>query len=213
MRATILLLALLSLAGPLLAQGRSGQQAGEFDYYVMSLTWSPGWCDREGETRDQCDPRRRTAFVLHGLWPQHERGGWPEFCRTQAHDPARSETAAMADIMGSPGLAWYQWKKHGRCAGLSSRDYFTTARRAFEAVRIPTVFTDLRKDVKLPASVVEEAFVEANPGLAPDMITVTCSQGHIAEVRLCLTKDLEPRRCGADVIRDCRMKDALLAAP
>jgi ribonuclease T2 len=32
----------------------------------------------------------------------------------------------------------------------------------------------------------------------------------IQEVRLCLTKDLSPRRCGDDVIRDCQMKDAVM---
>ncbi len=34
----------------------------------------------------------------------------------------------------------------------------------------------------------------------------------IQEARICLTKDLEPRRCGADVIRDCRMQDAVMEA-
>jgi ribonuclease T2 len=66
--------------------------------------------------------------------------------------------------------------------------------------------------LEVPAEVVEEAFLAANPGLAADMITVTCTQGMIQEVRICLTKDLKPRRCGADTIRDCRMTDAVLGA-
>ena len=59
---------------------------------------------------------------------------------------------------------------------------------------------------------IEGAFLETNPGLQRDEITVTCRQGMIQEVRLCLTKDLEPRRCGADVIRECTLKDAVLEA-
>jgi ribonuclease T2 len=58
--------------------------------------------------------------------------------------------------------------------------------------------------------VVEDAFLEANPDLDRNMITVTCDQGRIAEVRLCLTKDLAPRACGEDAVRDCRMQDALM---
>ena len=116
----------------------------------------------------------------------------------------------MTDIMGSGGLAWYQWKKHGRCTGLTARDYFATARRAYGSVTLPDVFQRLNRSITLPAAVVEDAFVEANPALPRDAITITCEAGMIQEVRLCLTKDLSPRRCGDDVIRDCRIKDAVM---
>ena len=41
------------------------------------------------------------------------------------------------------------------------------------------------------------------------MLTITCRDGRIQEARLCLSKDLSPVPCGRDVVRDCRMKDAL----
>lgn len=190
-----------------------GEKAGDFDYYVMALSWSSNWCALEGDSRgeDQCLPDKGLTFTLHGLWPQYENG-WPAYCRTTARDPSRSESGAMADIMGGAGLAWYQWKKHGRCAGLSAQDYFATARRAFTSIQEPDVFAKINKTLKVPASVVEEAFLAANPALAKDMITVTCKSGMIQEVRICLTKDLQPRPCGADTIRDCQMQDAVLGA-
>lgn len=207
---TIATVALLALGAALPARAE-GERAGDFDYYVLSLSWSPSWCATEGEGRGaaQCDPKNDANFVLHGLWPQYERG-YPSYCRTTARDPSRSQSAAMEDIMGSDGVAWYQWKKHGRCAGLSPEDYYATARRAFASIAIPDVFKRLNKDVKLPASVVEAAFLEANPGLSREEITITCTDGRIQEARICLTKDLSPRKCGADVIRDCTMKDALM---
>lgn len=188
-----------------------GERAGTFDYYVLSLSWAPGWCATEGAGRGaaQCDPATDASFVLHGLWPQDERG-YPSYCRTTARDPAHSASAAMAEVMGSDGAAWYQWKKHGRCSGLTAGDYFALARRAYASIAIPEVFRHLDRDVTLPAAVVEEAFLEANPGLAGDEITVTCQAGRIQEARICLTKDLRPRRCGADVIRDCTLRDALM---
>jgi ribonuclease T2 len=203
-----LLLLLLTLALP--AQAEDGA-AGDFDYYVMALTWTPNWCALEGDARDddQCDARHAYGFTLHGLWPQYE-SGYPSGCRTTQRDPSRAETAAMTDIMGSGGLAWYQWKKHGRCTDLTARDYFATARRAYGSVTLPDVFQRLNRSITLPAAVVEDAFVEANPILPRDAITITCEAGMIQEVRLCLTKDLSPRRCGPDVIRDCRMKDAVM---
>ena len=196
--------------GPAFADG---EVAGEFDYYVLSLSWSSSWCSLEGDARgdDQCDPRHAYSFILHGLWPQNEVG-YPSYCRTGARDPSRAETALMQDITGSAGLAWYEWKKHGRCAGLAAADYFALARRAYAGVVIPPVLAGLNRDVKLPALVVEQAFTEANPGLDPTAITITCDQGYIQEARICLTKALAFRPCGADAARDCRMQDAVMEA-
>jgi len=202
-----LIVTLLSLlAAPAWSRG---EQAGDFDYYVLALSWSPTWCALEGDARGspQCD--RPFGWVLHGLWPQFE-SGWPSYCRTTAHDPSRGQTAAMADIMGAPGAAWYQWKKHGRCAGLTPDAYFEAARDAFDAVQKPALLRKLDRPVTLPASVVEDAFLAANPTLSPDMITITCKSARIQEARICLTRDLTPRTCAADVVRDCTMSDALL---
>jgi ribonuclease T2 len=115
----------------------------------------------------------------------------------------------MADIMGTSGLAWHQWEKHGTCTGLSARQYYMLSREAYGRITRPEVFRQLERPVRLPAEVVEEAFLRDNPGLTRDMITITCRAGHIQEARICLTRDLEPRRCGADVIRDCTLEDAL----
>jgi ribonuclease T2 len=188
-----------------------GERAGDFDYYVMSLSWSAAWCALEGDAREdpQCDNGRGLTFILHGLWPQYE-DGWPSFCRTAERDPSRSQTAAMADIMGGSGLAFYQWKKHGRCSGLSAEDYFQTARKAFGSVAIPELFLGVDRPLTLPARVIEEAFLEANPQLAAEGITITCKDGLIQEARICLSRDLAPRRCGRDVSRDCRLSDAVL---
>lgn len=202
--AALLLTATLA-ANPVHADG---EPAGDFDYYVLSLSWSPTFCALEGEARGnpQCD--RTLGWVLHGLWPQFDFG-WPSFCRTTHGNPTRAETAEMADIMGSSGSAWHQWNKHGRCSGLSSGDYYALARLAYGAVTRPPVLRKLDKPVKLPAHVIEEAFLKANPDLTADMITITCKSARIQEARLCLTRDLKPRTCGADVIRDCAMRDAL----
>ena len=192
---------------PALAQE---DKTGQFDYYVMALSWSPNWCEIEGDAKgsDQCDARHDHGWILHGLWPQYHRG-FPSYCRTSERAPSRGQTNAMADIMGTGGLAWHQWKKHGVCSGLSSAEYYELSREAYASVQRPEVFRKLTKDIKLPASVVEDAWLKANPQLEADGITITCRQGHIQELRVCLSRDLEPVPCGQDVVRDCRMKDAV----
>jgi len=197
---------ILGLAAPAQAQ----HTAGDFDYYVLALSWSPNWCALEGDSRGspQCDDDADFGWVLHGLWPQYE-DGWPQDCRHSFRNPSRGDTAAMADIMGTSGLAWHQWNKHGSCSGLSPDDYFALSREAYGKITRPQVLRDLDRPVTLPASLIEEAFIRDNPFLSEDQITITCRSGRIQEARICLTTDLEPRECGVDVIRDCTLDDAL----
>lgn len=202
--------AVLSLLPALAAA--EGEPAGDFDYYVLSLSWTPNWCALEGDARasDQCDARHEFGWTLHGLWPQYHRG-WPSYCRTAEAPPSRAMSRDMAGIMGSAGLAWHQWKKHGTCSGLSAQDYYTAMRDAYARVIRPDVFRRLDKPVTLPAAVVEEAFLQENPGLTRDSLTITCRDGAIQEARICLSKALEPVPCGRDVIRDCTLKNARFA--
>jgi ribonuclease T2 len=204
MRCVVVLLAAL------LPTALGADEAGDFDYYVLSLSWSPNWCAIEGDDRDspQCDGSVDFGWTLHGLWPQYE-DGWPQDCFSEYAPPSRRLTEDMADIMGTSGLAWHQWNKHGSCSGLAPADYYTLAREAYGSITRPPVFMALDNAIALPASVVQEAFLADNPDLMADQITITCDQGYIQEARICLTRDLEPRRCGDDVIRDCTLVDAL----
>lgn len=202
------LFALLCLyASPLAADDISG----DFDYYVMSLSWSSNWCALEGDVRGspQCVADTGFGWILHGLWPQYETG-YPAHCPTNRRPPSRSQTAAMADIMGTSGLAWYQWNKHGVCAGLDSESYFALARAAYEKINRPAILRRIDRNISLPATLIEEVFLRENPGLSADQITITCKQGYIQEARICLTRDLAFRACGPDVIRDCTLQNAQL---
>ena len=84
------------------SQHNGGAEAGRFDFYVMSLSWSPGFCATGAGQDDplQCGPERHFAFVLHGLWPQYQQGGWPQNCSTEAAD--ESLVNSMLTIMPSP---------------------------------------------------------------------------------------------------------------
>jgi ribonuclease T2 len=202
---------LVALAVP---AGARADAAGDFDYWVLALSWSPSWCAGEPgrEDAEQCDPDADFRFVVHGLWPQYERG-WPEFCETDARDPTRRETRAMAGLMGSAGLAAAQWRKHGTCSGLDAAGYFERTRDAAGRVRIPRPLTELARGGAAPPGVIEGAFVEVNPGLSREGVTVTCRDGRLAEVRVCLDRDLRFRRCAPDAARDCRARELEVPAP
>ena len=202
-----LIFTLMIMAGAL---GADGEKVGKFDYYVLTLSWTPTWCALEGDARgsEQCDASKDFGWTLHGLWPQFHQG-WPSYCNTIERQPSRSMTNGMSDIMGTSGLAWHQWKKHGTCSGLSARDYYALSREAYGKINRPALFRKLKEPVKVPAKVIEEAFLNENPSLKANTLTITCKQGRIQEARVCFSKALDPVPCGRDTIKDCSITNAL----
>lgn len=191
------------------AIAQNSGRPGDFDLYVLALSWSPTYCLTDGARRGdqrQCGAgaTRPYAFVLHGLWPQFDRG-WPEFCAGER--PARvpdGTVSRMLDIMPSPGLVQHQWRKHGTCSGLGAQAYFDTARRAFERIVVPERYRAATPLGRVDIDEVEQDFVRANPGLSTGMLAVTCQNGMLDEVRVCLSRTLQPRRCPEVASRSCR---------
>ncbi|MCX8999006.1 ribonuclease [Rhizobiaceae bacterium BDR2-2] len=178
-----------------------------FDFYVLSLSWSPTFC-QSGQARDgdpQCDPGRARGFVVHGLWPQNERG-YPEFCPSS--EPQRVPAAIgreLSTFMPSMGLIGHQWRKHGTCSGLSQREYFSVLAAAFGRLEIPKPYSDGRTAGTVSPGALEQAFIDANPGLSPGGIAVTCDGRRLEEIRICMTRDLRFRDCREVDQRACRI--------
>lgn len=82
-------------------------------------------------------------------------------------------------------------------------------------VSVPEALTALSRDGRTTGGNIERAFVEANLRLRPDMMAVTCRRGELAEVRVCLEKDLSGfRRCPAvDAQSSCRFGPIDVPAP
>jgi ribonuclease T2 len=201
--------------GPAAAQDRRQNTPGEFDFYVLSLSWSPSFCEAASERRGrraqaQCG-ERPYSFVVHGLWPQYERG-FPEYCQHPAPRLPRNIMTSMLDLMPAPGLIFNEWDKHGTCSGLGERAYFETIRKARAAVKIPEEFLQLSEPRTVAPAEVEDAFVKANPGLSNSAISVTCDSKRLNEVRICMSKDLQFRTCDEIDRHACR-RDQVLMPP
>ena len=130
----------LASLSPALSEPARENDAGQFDFYVLSLSWSPSFCAAAAERGNgrgptpQCGPRPY-SFVVHGLWPQYDKG-FPEYCEVPAPRLNRGIVSSMLDLMPAPRLIYNEWDKHGTCSGLAARDYFDTVRKAREAIKI-----------------------------------------------------------------------------
>ncbi len=205
-----LALTLGAISGAAVAQGQGRGEPGRFDYYVLSLSWSPSFCETaSGAAREQQCGARPYSFVVHGLWPQYERG-FPENCQVPPPRLDRRIVSQMLDLMPAPRLVYHEWDAHGTCSGLDQRAYFDLVRRARAAVTIPPQFDKPQQPLHVSPGELADAFVKANPGLAPDDITIDCDRSRLREVRICMTRNLNFRSCGARQGRACRADTVLM---
>jgi ribonuclease T2 len=198
-------------------QDRPRGQPGQFDFYVLSLSWSPSFCAAMAERTEGRAPNGECGthaygFIVHGLWPQYERG-FPQYCEVPSPRLARSIVSAMLDLMPAPRLVYNEWDRHGTCSGLSARDYFDTVRKAYAAVKIPPQYADLATTLIISPSAVEDAFINANSGLARSDVAIDCEAGRLTEVRLCFSKDLKFRTCPQVATQSCRRTRVLMPPP
>jgi len=184
---------------------RGASRPGDFDFYVLSLSWSPGFCaTSNGKTYAQCDAGANRGFVVHGLWPQYEHG-FPQDCESSARSPSRIALDTVDGVYPDLGLARYEWRKHGTCSGKSPTDYFADVRRARDAVTVPPPFQAAKEQQTWAPLDIERAFIAANARLRPGMLAVACRSGTLEEVRICFSKDLREFRICPEVARqDCR---------
>ena len=180
---------------PYASQPHPRNEAGRFDYYALVLSWSPTYCAglQRGGYDPQCHRRdgKRYAFVLHGLWPQYERG-WPQDCPTRNRPfVPQSVIDEMLDIMPSPRLVIHEYRKHGTCSGLTPEDYFKASRQFFSKVKIPPRYDRPNRPLTIsPAELVRD-FLEVNPELKSESLAVSCGGpgNRLREVRVCVSRE------------------------
>lgn len=192
---------------------------GEFDYYALVLSWSPTHCADAERGRDdaQCarDDGVRYGFVLHGLWPQYEKG-YPERCRTRWKPFVPEDVIThMRDVMPSRGLVIHEYRTHGTCSGLRPQFYFGLARRLYEQIQLPERYANPYEVQTVSPQDLAREFLRANPRLSPGSLVITCGGpgNRLREVRICLTKDGQPRDCGADERKRAACRSSRMYVP
>lgn len=181
------------------------ERAGDYDYFLLALSWSPTYCKTHPDETEQCG-RKGYGFIVHGLWPQYENGGGPQRCATDRGVDRQTADAALA-FMPSRRLIHHEWGAHGSCSGLTPARYFALIDRAFAALQTPSELKAPRRDLTMTSAQLRDAFKRANPGLDDDMMKLNCSRGDLVEVRVCLDRNLTPRTCGKRLRNACPRDD------
>ncbi|MNG99340.1 Ribonuclease T2 family protein [compost metagenome] len=204
----VLLAGALLLVSAVQAKGR----AGEFDYYALALSWSPQHCAVKPGDREQCS--RPLGFVLHGLWPQYQRG-YPSDCGTERLDPAMERE--FAGLYPSRFLYRHEWEKHGTCSGLDQAQFHQLASTLREKVTVPAAYRAPAEPLRKSREQLKQDLVDANPWLSKGSITLACADGgrFLREIYICIDKQGDGAVACSDEMRkrearSCGQPDFLL---
>jgi ribonuclease T2 len=167
------------------------QPPGQFDFYVLSLTWVPGFCATHSDP-EECV--RDLGFALHGLWPE-SLSGYPSNCSTDAL-PEDARTA-YAGLFPSAHMIDHEWSKHGTCSGLAASGFFAKTKSLLGSITIPPDYQHRVKLQPSDAATVKAAFLAANPSLKARSVVLSCAERRISEIHVCLRKDGSARACEA----------------
>ena len=174
---------------PRRARPSTDNQPGDFDFYLLTLSWSPEFCaTHAGSPECSAHP----GFVVHGLWPQNNDGTYPERCSSA---PGPSNPGQYTNLLPTASLVEHEWSTHGTCSGLSPDAYFTEIATAFHRLHIPAQFTGAQQPPTLTPRAIIDSFAAANPGLAQQSLALSCGRNYLTAVELCLSKSLQPQAC------------------
>ena len=204
---------LLLTSTPGQARNRNASaEPGDFDFFLLSLSVAPSFCALSPANQAKSECRTLTAadfqhtpLTVHGLWPN--RAGvsvnrQPQDCAGPPLDalPESLQAELRRFMPAGPGLARYEWRKHGACSGLAPEAYFTAlthlAQQANDTISVAMHDRGMFGHVVRIADLLA-AVATRDPALA-GAIVVDCrfprggGQALIDEIRVTLSKNLLP---------------------
>jgi len=203
----------------------STQANSDFDFFYFVRQWPGSFCSEH-----KCPLFRKPdwyRFTIHGLWPNYNAGGWPEFCDK---DKAFDESL-IDDLVPQMELAWpsymddsdsenfwaHEWNKHGTCALAelpSEHKYFKTVLKLHWKYDLMAALEDAditpSDKARYGKAQLEDAIRKA---YGVDAL-IHCSQdGKLTEIWMCIDKDLKPFDCKASAADTSHCKEILMPVP
>ena len=188
----------LTLTAAFRACAQQPGKAGQFDFYLLNLSWSPEFCHSHPQD-SECSEHR--GFLVHGLWPQYNNGTYPVDCPTDKQPP--TDTSPVSGIMPQEIIP-HEWEKHGTCTGLSADGYFRLIRRVFDSLTIPDRFKASSQPFTERPPELKKDFEQANPALADQDIAIEITHSYLSAVEICLSKTDTPAPIACSNVRDAR---------
>lgn len=188
-RICVFLMAFLS-ACPLAAPATPSNPPGNFDFYLLTLSWTAEFCAENSSNSECASPE--PSVMVHGLWPEWKNGKWPQFC---SHVTVPANASQYADIIPAEIIS-HEWQKHGTCSGLPARGYFDLIRRIRASIQLPHDLQSATAAETTSPVALKAELAASNPSLAAGDVVIVCTpKPFLSEIEICLDKNGNPINC------------------
>jgi len=178
----------------LLAIGVSGSAGAQHSDWVMTLSWSPEYCEQH---RNSSEPQCQDEyyFANFGL-KAPDRVGDAKF-GDACPDPRLRPEEEDRWLWTIPNLERirYVWAEQGACSGLDQQAYYAQMDYASRRVNIPEMFQNVERRLATSPAAVKAAFQAANPDITDAAIALHCDARWLAEVQICFDTDMKFSQC------------------
>jgi ribonuclease T2 len=173
------------------------------DYFRLSLSWSPTFCDGKQNLTNLFQCQHRFGFIVHGLWPsslKNQTNAHPRNCRNEAAMPIETIKKYFC-IMPSEILMQAEWEKHGTCYWKKPEDYFEQIKSLYTKIELPKNISEILNDQAilkgLKRQTIKQNFLKINPHLTSHQIDIRMSQGDkkLKEVAFCYDQNFHHINC------------------
>ena len=195
---------------------------GDFDYYVLALSWQPAFCETE-PGKEECVTQSASRydahnFALHGLWPNladdpNHIFGYCDVSTSVVRQDQASDWCTLPDLTLSeavwsdltvfmPGTASclqnHEWYKHGTCAEMSAEAYFALSNHLTDLFS-RTAFDDYVADHAgrvVGRNELLDVFADEFGAEARDYLSLRCDKVEgvslLTEIQVALRADIPP---------------------
>jgi ribonuclease T2 len=183
-----------------LVAGMQPVAAAPADSWVLTMSWSPEYCDsRAGSREPQC--KQEYYFAYHGLRPL-ERGARTEACKEDR--PSKGLLESLTRVIPNRAVAAELWDDAAGCAGMTAAEYTVQLDRGRRRVEIPERFRKPVDKFDTTPAELEAEFMAVNPGLTGAAVSLQCRRGWLMSVRVCLDGDFGFQACGIEFPDRCK---------
>lgn len=178
------------------------------DYFRLSLSWSPTFCEGKKNTQDLFQCQHTFGFIVHGLWPSkfrrndtsHSLRSHPRNCRNEKEIPLTLIEKYFC-LMPSEQLMQAEWEKHGTCYWEKPEDYFEQINRLYSKIHLPTLVNEIMNNQTITKRQrrqwIKESFLTLNPSLTSEQIDImmTNKGRKLKEVDFCYDHQFNHINC------------------
>nr|CCA21045.1 conserved hypothetical protein [Albugo laibachii Nc14] len=180
----------------------------DYDLYIFSQSWQPEFCAGFQNVYPGChdpQPYWKTHMTLHGLWPEYQNGGYPQFCTSEPLDADLIEKAIgfqklvrywpdvkIAEKARSYPEFWqHEWSKHGTCSNLDQIAYFQGSIDLLKQnVSMTPEIIQQHVGKHVNTAIARAAYSQTG---AMDDVVLQCRGQALAEIHMCWSRDEQYR--------------------